>query len=224
MKRLVVCSDGTWQQLTSAYPTNVVKIAQALKSVASDGIPQIVFYDEGVGTGERLDQITGGAFGWGIDQNIQDAYRFLCLNYDRGDEIYLFGFSRGAYSVRSLAGLLAYSGLLTRNNIRMAPEAYNLYRRRDINSRHPDAIQFRSEYSFGEERLGNRVPIKLLGCWDTVGALGLPDQIPIFSQLTNQKYKFHNTNLSSIIEHARHAVAIDETRQVFDVTPMSISH
>ena len=108
MKRLIVCCDGTWQKLANSCPTNVVKIAQAIKPVASDGTPQIVFYDEGIGTGDEINRITGGAFGWGIDQNIQDAYRFLCLNYEAGDEIYLFGFSRGAYTVRSLAGLLAY--------------------------------------------------------------------------------------------------------------------
>lgn len=226
MKRLVVCCDGTWQKLTSPYPTNVVKIAQAIKPLASDGTLQIVFYDQGIGTTQgMLNQLTAGAFGWGIDENIQDGYRFLCLNYEKGDEIYLFGFSRGAYTVRSLAGLIAYSGLLSRNKIRMAPKAYELYRRRDINSRHQNAVNFRNENSDGEESLGNRVPIKLLGCWDTVGELGVPDQIPFLpiDEWINAKYKFHNTNLSSIIEHARHAVAIDETRQVFNVTPMEKS-
>lgn len=172
MKRLVVCCDGTWQRLTSSYPTNVIKIAQAVKPVASDGTPQIVFYDEGIGTGDEFDKLLGGAFGWGIDQNIQDAYRFLCLNYIEGDEIYLFGFSRGAYTVRSLVGLIAYSGLLSRPNIRKTPEAYKIYRRRDIDPIHPEAQGFRQTY-------GERVPIMLLGCWDTVGSLGIPDQFPL---------------------------------------------
>ncbi len=139
-KRLIVCCDGTWQKLTSVYPTNVVKIAQAIKPSSNDGTAQIVFYDEGVGSGneaEKLfakgDRILGGAFGIGIDNNIEDAYRFLCLNYEPGDEIYLFGFSRGAYTVRSLAGLIRCSGgLLLRKDIREAPTAYEIYRDRSL--------------------------------------------------------------------------------------------
>jgi uncharacterized protein (DUF2235 family) len=105
MKRLIVCCDGTWQKLKSEYPTNVVKIAQGIKPSCDKGIAQIVFYDEGVGTDIFNDEslfswvntvlrVIGGAFGSGIDHNIQEAYRFLSLNYEPGDEIYLFGFSR----------------------------------------------------------------------------------------------------------------------------------
>ena len=218
MKRLVVCCDGTWQKLASSYPTNVVKIAQAVKPVGNDGTPQSVFYDEGIGTGDQLDKYFGGAFGWGIDKNIQDAYRFLCLNYNEGDEIYLFGFSRGAYTVRSLAGMIYCSGLLSRPKIRSALEAYRIYRDRDIKPSDPEAQAFRAAY-------GERVPIALLGCWDTVGALGVPDQIPFLpiDNWLNSKYKFHDTTLSSIIQKALHAVAIDELRKVFDVTPMQKS-
>lgn len=215
MKRLIVCCDGTWQKLSSRYPTNVVKIAQAIKPQSTNGIPQIIFYDEGIGTGDKADKIFGGAFGWGIDQNIQDAYRFLCLNFEKGDEIYLYGFSRGAYTVRSLAGLINCSGLLTRNKIRQAPRAYELYREADIR---PNA----SEAEYFRQTNGDRVPIKFLGCWDTVGSLGVPDQIPWLpiDEWINEKYKFNDTSLSSIIQNARHAVAIDEIRKVFDVTPM----
>jgi uncharacterized protein (DUF2235 family) len=215
MKRLVVCCDGTWQQLSSPYPTNVAKIAQAVKPMDEKGIHQIVFFHEGIGTGDKLDRITGGAFGWGIDKNIQDAYRFLCLNYIEGDEIYLFGFSRGAYTARSLAGLIYCSGLLTRWNIRKAPEAYDLYRDRDIKPSHPLALAFRQKYA-------QEVPVTLLGCWDTVGELGIPDQIPFLplDNWVNKKYQFHDTVLNKRIQNAFHAVAIDEQRKVFDVTPM----
>ena len=216
MKRLIVCCDGTWQKLDSEYPTNVVKIAQAIKPVCDDKITQqIIFYDEGVGTGDRLDGIFGGAFGWGIDQNIQDAYRFLSLNYQQGDEIYLYGFSRGAYTVRSLAGLIRCSGLLERNKIRQAGKAYEIYRDNKIKPDDDKAIKFRQKNS-------NEVRITLLGCWDTVGSLGVPDQIPLLpiDKWINEKYKFHDTILSSIIDNALHAVAIDEIRKVFDVTVM----
>nr|WP_228035402.1 DUF2235 domain-containing protein [Oculatella sp. LEGE 06141] len=211
---MIVCCDGTWNQLDTPCPTNVIKIAQAIKPVASDGVHQIAFYEEGLGT-KWYDKLPGGALGWGIDQNIQHAYRFLCLNYMPGDEIYLFGFSRGAYTVRSLAGLIYCSGLLSRPHICKAPEAYRLYRDPNIKPAHAIAVEFRKNY-------GDRVPITLLGCWDTVGSLGIPDVIPILpvNSFLNAKYKFHNTCLSSIIQNALHAVAIDELRKPFEITPM----
>jgi uncharacterized protein (DUF2235 family) len=197
MKRLVVCCDGTWQNLISSYPTNVVKLAQAVKVTSSDDVPQLVFYDEGVGTEDKADKLTGKAFGWGLDKNIQDAYRFLCLNYSQGDEIYLFGFSRGAYTVRSLAGLIYCSGLLSRSKIRRMPQAYMLYRDPELNPDDQEAIDFR-------QRNGEHPPITLLGCWDTVGSLGVPNLfsfLPI-DKWIGEKYKFHDTSLSPIIQNA----------------------
>lgn len=218
MKRLIICSDGTWQRLESTYPTNVVKISQAIKPVV-ENTPQVVFYDEGVGTESLGSKIFGGAFGWGLDKNIQDGYRFLCLNYEPGDEIYLFGFSRGAYTVRSLAGMIYCSGLLRRAQIRHAPEAYDLYRDRDAKPDLPQAEKFKKEHCF------ENVTITLLACWDTVGSLGVPDEIPgiPIDDWINEKYEFHDTTLSPIIHNALHAVAIDELRKVFDVTPMNKS-
>ena len=215
MKRLVVCCDGTWQSLDNVYPTNVLKMAQAIRMVDHVGIPQVVYYDGGVGTGAGANKITGGAFGVGIDNKIQDAYRFLSLNYAPGDEIYLFGFSRGAYTVRSLAGLIYNSGLLRREFVRKTAEAYELYRNR---ARHASpsgstAIEFRKSYA-------ERIDITVLGCWDTVGALGVPDMFPLVSDLINQRYRFYDTTLNQRIQKAFHAVAIDEIREIFDVTPM----
>jgi Uncharacterized alpha/beta hydrolase domain (DUF2235) len=128
MKRLVVCCDGTWQRLESPFPTNVERIAQAVKSQASDDTAQVIYYHEGIGTWDEIDKLLGGAFGIGIDQHIQLAYLFLALNYDPGDEVYLFGFSRGAYTVRGLAGMLNRCELVTEQNIRQIPAAYQLYR------------------------------------------------------------------------------------------------
>jgi uncharacterized protein (DUF2235 family) len=217
MKRLVVCCDGTWQKLTSEYPTNVVKILQAIKSIGDDGIPQLVYYSEGVGTGDLLDKLGGGAFGWGLDHVIQNAYRFLCLNYAPNDHVYLFGFSRGSYTVRSLAGLIYNVGLLKRQHIRKTPCAYAFYRDRSNDTRPGSerAKAFRAQYS-------QEVDITFLGCWDTVGALGIPDQTPFFplDNVINQKYEFHDTKINRRIQCARHAVAIDEKRKVFYVTPM----
>jgi uncharacterized protein (DUF2235 family) len=217
MKRLIVCCDGTWQSLTNLYPTNVVKIAQIIQPIANDGTPQLIYYQAGLGAEHgKLNKITGGVFGSGIDVAIQDAYRFLCLNYEPGDEIYLFGFSRGAYTVRSLAGFIYCSGLLQRRHLRKISEAYGLYRDRDIKPKDTSAVSFRNQY-------GENVPIKLLGCWDTVGDLGVPALVPGISNWMNAPYKFHDTQLNRQIEYALHAVAIDERRKVFDVTPMNIS-
>ncbi len=215
MKRLVVCCDGTWQNLASPCPSNVVKLAQSVKPVANDGITQIVFYDAGIGTESQ--KVAGGITGAGIDKNIEDGYRFLSLNYTPGDEIYLFGFSRGAYTVRSLAGMIYCSGLLDRSNITKAHEAYELYRKRSVKPSDHEATQYRKSY-------GDRVSITLLGCFDTVGALGIPGiGIPFFSKLNeqlNKRYKFHDTTLNKCVQNALHAMAIDELRKVFDVTPM----
>lgn len=214
MKRLVVCCDGTWQDLESSYPSNVVKLTEAIKPIASDGTPQIVFYDAGIGTESQ--KISGGAAGVGIDRNIQDGYRFLCLNYVEGDEIYLFGFSRGAYTVRSLAGMIHCSGLLKRSYITDAAEAYELYRNRDIKPSDPEAVKYRKVH-------GDRVPITLVGCFDTVGALGLP-VVPLFRMFkpwVHRRYQFYDTTLNPDVQNALHAVAIDEIREVFDVTPMT---
>jgi uncharacterized protein (DUF2235 family) len=226
MKRLIVCCDGTWQDLYKDYPTNVVKTAQAISPSGPDGVPQVVYYDAGLGTKEigtkgsfidRLIRLAGGGIGLGIDQKIEDAYLFLSLNYEPGDDIYLFGFSRGAYTVRCLAGLIYNSGLPKRKYIRKIPEAYELYRDRGDLSKPSgvDATDFRSRY-------GDRPPIKALCCWDTVESVGLPDLIPgvKLNETFNQRYSFHDNRINRTIQHAFHAVAIDENRKVFDYTPM----
>ncbi|MEH2063792.1 MAG: DUF2235 domain-containing protein [Nostoc sp.] len=232
-KRLVICCDGTWNELTSSYPTNVVKFARSVKYTADDQTPQLVFYLSGCGTenDHLIDRIGGGAFGWGIDKIIQDAYRLLCMNYDADaqDEIYLIGFSRGAYIVRCLAGMIYKCGLLRRSKIRDIPKAYELYRDFNVNPNGSKAQKFRQYNSKNIENLDPkkgylkyRVPIQMLGCWDTVGALGIPDitsWLPI-AKLWNQKYQFYDATLSPIVENAFHAVAIDEKRRVFPSASM----
>lgn len=122
----------------------------------SDNIQQVLFYDSGVGTAGPLDRIKGGGLGEGIDVNIQELYTFLAINYDPGDEIYMFGFSRGSYTVRSLAGLINESGLVRRSELQFVHEAYELYRaNEDVESE--EAVAFREAH-------GDRVPIKLLAC------------------------------------------------------------
>ncbi|MCB0167435.1 MAG: DUF2235 domain-containing protein [Anaerolineae bacterium] len=209
MKRLVLCCDGSFQNLAS-YPTNVVKMAQATQHVDEAGVAQVVYYDEGVGANFFL----SGVFGWGLETNIHEAYQFLCMNYAPGDQIYCFGFSRGAYTVRSLIGLIHYAGLLPRQHVQQTGVAYRLYREARDKPESVDA--FRKQYG------AFPVNITLLACWDTVGRLGVPVVIPWlpFDRWVNRKYRFHDTTLSPLVENALHAVAIDERHRNFAVTPM----
>jgi len=210
-KRIVVCCDGTWntpdqQDNGKPSPTNVVKTVRTVAEVDSRGSPQLVYYDEGVGTAWR-DRLTGGAFGYGLSENIRQAYRYLVDHYEPADEVFLFGFSRGAYTARSTAGFIRKCGLLTRENAFRIDEAYDFYRRRDVAS-HPtgaEAQKFRLKYS-------REIRIKFIGVWDTVGALGIPFGI---LRIFNRVLEFHDVKLSSYVENAFQALAIDEKRKFF---------
>ncbi len=125
-KRIIVCADGTWNWIGQRFPTNVVKLARAIAPTAPDGISQVVFYDQGVGTGNILDKLTGGAFGNGLEQNLSDNYHFLMHNYAEGDDLFFFGFSRGSYTVRSLAGLIRKCGILHKVHADKFHDAYSL--------------------------------------------------------------------------------------------------
>ena len=206
-KRLVVCCDGTWNNPEQHHVTNVVRTARAVRTADDEGVPQVVFYDWGIGS--YGDRVRGGLLGLGIDKNIQDAYRFLVHNYSAGDEIFLFGFSRGAYTARSLAGLIRNAGLVKKIHAHRIPAAYGMYRRPagpDV----PTALAFRRDYS-------REVRVRFIGVWDTVGALGVPSRI--FEAMGgNRRYAFHDTSLSRAIENACHAIAIDEERIDFEPT------
>ena len=212
-RRLVICCDGTWNTPDEvrdgrAVLTNVARIARAVLPADAGGREQRVYYRKGVGTG-RFDHFVGGALGWGLSRNVQDAYMFLVENYRVGDEIFLFGFSRGAYTVRSVVGLIRNSGLLRRRHADKLDEAYDLYRDRNDDS-HPRAVEselFRRSYS-------REVRIRFLGVWDTVGALGIPLELPGI-QLVNKHWQFHDVKLSTIVDNAFQALAIDERRKPF---------
>ncbi|MET0385056.1 MAG: DUF2235 domain-containing protein [Polyangiales bacterium] len=217
MKRLVICCDGTWSdadQINNGVPcpTNVFRLACHVAK--RDGVAtQVVHYDPGVGTGNVLDRVSGGAFGGGLEENIHDAYRFLAQNYERGDEIYLYGFSRGAYTARSTAGMIRKCGILRRESIvDHYRQALALYRAES----HPDDAEptrFRQRHSLVPE---GDIPIKLIGVWDTVGALGIP--LRGLRWITRRAHQFHDTELSASVEHAYHALAIDEHRDPFAPT------
>ncbi|MFL9609502.1 DUF2235 domain-containing protein [Methylobacillus sp. Pita2] len=210
MKRIAIFADGTWNSPEQSQPTNVLHMAQAV-SPNTGGTEQVAFYDWGIGSDGN--KITAGITGAGIDKNIMDCYRFIVHNYDPGDELYFFGFSRGAYTVRSLAGFIRNSGLLRREHAGRIGEAYKLYRRRSRNSgpSAPEATAFRQAYAVADITY-----IEFVGVWDTVGALGIP--IPFWGTLGEREFLFHDTEPSKIILHARHAVSIDENRKDFEPT------
>ncbi|HZD53650.1 MAG TPA: DUF2235 domain-containing protein, partial [Woeseiaceae bacterium] len=124
MRNLVVCCDGTWNTAEQRHdgvpvPTNVVRLYNALAEKNEQGVRQLRYYHPGVGTEPGWwDRTMGGATGKGLDQNIMSAYHWLCRNYQSRDRIFLFGFSRGAYTVRSLAGMIACCGLLKLDKVK----------------------------------------------------------------------------------------------------------
>lgn len=148
MKRIAIFCDGTWNQADQSRdgepcPTNVVRLAFRVARRGGDGTPQIVYYGPGVGTGNTLDRITGGAFGHGLEENLYQAYLFLIANYEPGDEIYLFGFSRGAFTARSLAGMVRKCGILTTARANRYADAVALYRDTQQAPKDEGAVRFR---------------------------------------------------------------------------------
>jgi uncharacterized protein (DUF2235 family) len=214
-KRIVVCCDGTWNtadQVCDGSPcsTNVAKLAVALADHSADGTEQQVFYVRGVGT-SRWDRIRGGAFGYGLSDNVKEAYRLIAEHFEPGDELYLFGFSRGAYTARSTAGFIRNAGILRRPHLQRLDAAYELYRDRANHPRDVESELFRRSFS-------HETRIRCIGVWDTVGALGVPlSGIPI-ADAFNKRWAFHDTELSSIIDNAFQALAIDELRKPFQPT------
>lgn len=215
MKRVILCADGTWNEPESTnketgrpQPTNVLKVARAVLPRSSADIIQVVYYHEGVGTLGNLDKWTGGAFGRGMEKNVRSLYRFLVYNYELGDEIYFFGFSRGAFTVRTLVGFMNCVGLLQKEDEYFTPEMYKLYQ---------------SSTAAGSEAWNRAFqlvthprpcpPIHFVGVWDTVGALGPPGLLGQF--LNRNKYKYHDIELHPTVLHAYHALAIDERRKPF---------
>jgi uncharacterized protein (DUF2235 family) len=218
MKRIIICCDGTWNTPDKdkegiSVATNVVKIADAVSQTAEDGTSQLMYYDPGVGTsGSWLKRAFDGATGSGLTQNILEAYRYLISNYEAEDQLFLFGFSRGAFTVRSLAGLIRNSGILRPDAVNMVDRAFALYRARGLNT-HPkgkEAALFRRTYAVSKS-----TPIKFIGVWDTVGALGNP---LLLRSIPGRRHRFHDRRLSSSVDNAYHALAIDEKRPHFRAT------
>ncbi|QPH01596.1 hypothetical protein C2857_005799 [Epichloe festucae Fl1] len=235
-KRLIVCCDGTWMNSdygfvksrlfgkkgTLQVPSNVTRISRCFKRRCADGVLQIISYESGVGSGSNtLDSITGGAFGVGLAERVREVYAYLCANYMDGDDIILVGFSRGAFTARSVAGMVGKLGLLTREGIEhFYPIFKDMQNWENYDYEDPFSdMPFRNkpkgatadvEYRTRLEKMGltrvyqntnQLITVKAVGVWDTVGSLGIP-KIPWLEKLDR-------------IEHAFQALALDETRAPF---------
>lgn len=212
-KKIVICADGTWNRpeknLKEDFPTNVLRLARAIRPAGADQVPQQVFYDWGVGS--YYSPVIGGATGKGLHKNIMDDYRYIVQNYSPGDDLYLFGFSRGAYTIRCLCGLINNCGILKRQNAALIQKAFAHYKRSGpAHAPEGDAsLTFRERYSHASRA------IKFVGVWDTVGAMGIPLS---FLGLFDDKDEFYDTKIGKNICIARHAIAIDEHRKDFEPT------
>ncbi len=202
MKRLVILCDGSWLEGESPRVSNVRRLARLLSPKGPDGIPQLVHYCAGPGPEEGFSAVGPVRFGAGLDREIQSIYRFLVLNYASGDDIFLFGACRGAYVARSVIGMLRNAWLLSKANEALIPQAYHVYR----TTWGADAENARD---FRDAR-ARELRIRFLGVWDTVGELGIP--LALFPGFDASRHLFHDTRLSRIIDHACHALAIDERR------------
>lgn len=201
-QRLIILYDGTWNDPQDR--TNVYRLARDLHDYDGE-VRQRFFYDPGVGTG-TFDRIRGGAFGWGLSANLRQGYDWLARRYREGDEIWVFGFSRGAYTARSLVGMLRKCGLLRITTPSLIEAAEELYRDKYAPPDSGQCVRFRQRYS-------REVRVHFIGVWDTVGALGVPGTLLSERGL----FSWFDTQLSKIVDHAYHAVALDEHRAAYDV-------
>ncbi|HVZ99225.1 MAG TPA: DUF2235 domain-containing protein [Caulobacterales bacterium] len=251
MKRFVICFDGTWQQLRQPRPTNIAILARSIAHTAhgpnGEPIPQIVIYSKGVGAntdalGQEgfigafqnwLNRMLGGIFGEGLEDELVETYLRLAFNYEADDEIYVFGFSRGAFMARSFTGLINAAGIISRVHAEQAWEAFRLYRTPpppdapdEVRRAHlEEERRFRLQYGKGRRAAdGSRIKtdevpnINYLGIFDTVGQRGMPTALGAISRMFNKRYGFHSLNICPNVLSARHAVAIDERRLGFPPT------
>lgn len=214
MKNIIICLDGTWNkpdevQHEESKDTNIRNLWEILDKKHPK--KQVVFYDEGVGA-HWYDRIRGGVSGRGLSKNIREAYFEVCKHYKKGDKVFIFGFSRGAYTARSLAGMIYSCGLLDKNHLtdNTVQKAFDIYKRSD----RFDRMQYKA---------GNQLcEIEAVGVWDTVGALGIP--VGLMKKVTNKLLQFHDTKINKEIKHAYHALAIDEQRETFRPTLWDVTH
>lgn len=207
MKRLVCCLDGTWNDDSDPKAwTNIVKLHRAVLPSDPHGVEQRSRYVVGIATGKVRFSFALGASGLEVGDRIRTAYQFLVDTYEPGDEIYLFGFSRGAFEARSLAGLIALVGIVRRDGNARLEDAWKAYRHRHRSGAEAEIDKVRAAAHYP-------VRIKCLGVWDTVGNIGNPFYSGGF---IGRRVRFHDTSLSDKVDVGLHALAIDEKRGPFE--------
>ena len=211
-RNIIFVCDGTLSSIRAGEETNAGLFYRLLRSVGGSG--QIVRYDPGV-QGKGWRKWLNAASGEGINRSIKSGYAFLARNWRPGDRIFLIGYSRGAYAVRSLAGMIGNVGLLRREYARRryVDLAFRFY---EVGSKSP------ARRHFSHHRCHETVPIEMLGVWDTVKSLGLP--YPLLNRLAPMATEFHDHRLGDHIHHGYHALAIDETRNSYRPILWELSH
>ena len=237
-KNIIICADGTGNTTVKGRGTNVFKLFEAVDGNGHRADPrltqQVAIYHDGVGTEVyKWIRIVSGATGWGLSRNIKQLYAELARVYEPGDRIYLFGFSRGAFTVRTLAGLITTCGILDLDKYRTNRSftkgiraSYAAYRRKYqtwlskqvLGPRTIEPAALREEFSVdiaGFEQ-PDRPVIEFIGVWDTVDAVGLPFRLADIINHVFWRFKFPDKYLSEHVAHACHALALDEARQSFE--------
>ncbi|KAH8658126.1 hypothetical protein BX600DRAFT_63428 [Xylariales sp. PMI_506] len=257
-KRIILCCDGSWQSADNGQrstPSNIARLTRLLERAGLDDAgtvwQQLVWYDSGVGTSASwVGRVADGNFtvAAALEENVLQAYTFCTLNYSPGDQIFIFGFSRGAYTARSIAGLIADIGLCEPRMLGQFYELWELYKSERVPGerfygsdaywewidgrlaeKQPTDLGYRNSnirwdrHPHGDWAVDTRSRnIELVGVYDTVGALGLPDfhgwKVPLGEALVGKTPTWHNVALSRNIRHAYHALALDEHRQAFKPT------
>jgi uncharacterized protein (DUF2235 family) len=210
MKRIVTCFDGTWNTSDTwrrqSRPTNVSRLARCIRPTADDGTTQVVHYVDGVGTsGSRKDRVIDGMIGAGMGVHVRRAYRFLVENFDEGDDLFVFGFSRGGYAAMTFVGLLRSAGILRRDCAHRLSDAYALYHLHQAPYER-EATEFRMDHSHEPQ-------VKCLGLWDTVGGPGhwhLSSLLP-----WRDSPALFDRRLTSMVDCTFHALAMNEYRSAF---------
>jgi uncharacterized protein (DUF2235 family) len=234
MKRILVLIDGTWGKEGTGADTNVAKLDSGNKIVtqafirpkAADGTVQNVHYHDGVGAeGDIFRRLLGGAIGLGLKKIIQEAYGFVVSDYNAGDEVYIFGFSRGAYAARALAGLIGASGIQRDKDTQQFEVAWNHYRVTPSARRQPQTASSTDQKTIADYQAlaaqrafhDNR-RVKCIAVWDTVGSYGIPAGFglaPLARYFALMTLGFHDTSFGEHVEVGLHAVAVDEHRRPF---------
>lgn len=220
-KRLAIFLDGTWNDVSSN--TNVWRMRALCAAKSKDSKPQLVYYDVGV------NGFLGGVFGQGLDQNIRLAYEWLIENYNDGDEIFIFGFSRGAFTARSLAGLVALEGVLRAGSPIGLTQFFKRYQKGNEESiwtlRDKEAAGDTGKLTDEEKWLlkySQPAKVKMVGVWDTVGSVGIAaGNIP---HVSRSQFDYLQTGLFLPIQNGYHALAIDEHRNDFAPTLWTVHH